>query len=260
MIGLILGTSEGKKILSLLNNFTDNIFVSTATDYGGEILKKYKYAYLNTKPLKIQNLINVLKEKNVKVLVDASHPYALEITDNCIKACEELNIEYIRYERPSCIESFKNKEMIVQVEDYSDLYDKLKNISGNILNTTGSRNLDKLLVMNLRNRIIHRVLPSVKVMKECFDYGIAVEDIIAIKGPISYELNCTFIKEYSGKVMILKDSGIEGGTVEKLKACIDNNIYAFVIGRQAKKYKNTFNDIELLVKYLSNSQGSISDI
>ena len=34
MIGFILGTSEGKKILSLMNNYTDNIAVSTATSYG----------------------------------------------------------------------------------------------------------------------------------------------------------------------------------------------------------------------------------
>ena len=46
MIGLILGTVEGKKILSLLNKFTEDIFVSTATEYGGELLKNYKYKIL----------------------------------------------------------------------------------------------------------------------------------------------------------------------------------------------------------------------
>jgi len=51
MIALILGTSEGREILSLLNKFTDNILISTATAYGGEILKNYKYKKLNTKPL-----------------------------------------------------------------------------------------------------------------------------------------------------------------------------------------------------------------
>ena len=40
MIGLILGTSEGKKLLSLINKYTEDIFVSTATEYGGELLKE----------------------------------------------------------------------------------------------------------------------------------------------------------------------------------------------------------------------------
>ena len=42
MIGFILGTSEGKKILSLINKYTDEIAVSTATSYGGQLLKEYK--------------------------------------------------------------------------------------------------------------------------------------------------------------------------------------------------------------------------
>ncbi|MBV7275259.1 cobalt-precorrin-6A reductase [Clostridiaceae bacterium UIB06] len=253
MIGLILGTSEGRKILSLLNNYTSDILVSTATEYGGEILKNYKYEYLNTNPLDFKGLVNLFKEKGVNLLVDASHPYAVEISKNAIKACEELNIEYVRYERLSSVDRFKNEEKIVEVKDYDDLYDKLKNIEGNILNTTGSRNLDKILSMKINNRIIHRVLPSVKVMQECIDKGLDAGDIIAIKGPISYELNCTFINEYKAQAMLLKDSGVEGGTEGKLKACIDNNIYGFVIGRKSVEYKNVFYTPDDLVKYISDN-------
>lgn len=250
MIGLILGTSEGRKILSLLNNYTEDILVSTATEYGGEILKDYRYSYLNTNPLDLEGLVKLFKEKSISLLVDASHPYALEISKNAMKACEVLGIEYLRYERPSCVDKFKNEEKIIELKDYEELYDKLKNIKGNILNTTGSRNLDKILSMNLENRIIHRVLPSVKVMQECINKGLDVGDIIAIKGPISYELNCAFIKEYKAQAVIFKDSGIQGGTEEKLRACVDNNIYGFIIGRQTTKYNNVFYNTEDLVNYL----------
>jgi precorrin-6A/cobalt-precorrin-6A reductase len=250
MIGLILGTSEGRKILSLLNNHTEDIFVSTATEYGGEILKDYKYAHLNTKPLAFDELVDTLREKGVEKLVDASHPYAIEISNNAMKACEILNIEYIRYERPSSVEKFRDERYIIEVKNYDELHDKLKDIEGNILNTTGSRNMDKMLSMKLENRIIHRVLPSVKVMQECIDKGVNIEDIIAIKGPISYEFNCAFIKEYKAKAMILKDSGTAGGTEEKLKACVDNCIYGLVVGRKSVEYKKVFYNIEHLVKYL----------
>lgn len=250
MIGLILGTSEGREILSLLNNHTEDIFVSTATEYGGEILKNYKYAHLNTKPLAFDELVDTLKQKGVNKLVDASHPYAIEISNNAMKACDILNIEYIRYERPSSVEKFRDERYIIEVSDYDELYDKLKNIEGNILNTTGSRNIDKILSMKLENRIIHRVLPSVKVMQECIDKGVKIEDIVAIKGPISYEFNCAFIKEYKAKAVILKDSGTAGGTEEKLKACVDNCIYGFVVGRKSVEYKKVFYDIEHLVKHL----------
>ncbi len=254
MIGLILGTSEGRKIISLLNNYTSDIFISTATEYGGELLQNYKYEYLNTKPLNLLELKDILKEKGVKLLVDASHPYAIEITENAIRVCEDLNIEYVRYERASCADKFKHEPMVIEVESYEMLYDELKNIQGNILNTSGSRNLDKILCLDIENRIIHRVLPSVKVMDECLNKGISVDDIIAIKGPISYELNCAFIKEYKAKAMILKDSGIQGGTEEKIKACLDNNIYALIVGRKRQQYKTVFYDEENLVKYIGQTK------
>ncbi|MFV3010762.1 cobalt-precorrin-6A reductase [Clostridium botulinum] len=252
MIALILGTSEGREILSLLNKFTDNILISTATAYGGEILKDYKYKKLNTKPLNKEKLLNMLKENQVNILIDASHPYALEVTKNAREVSKDLNIEYVRYERPSSAQEFKENKKIVFLEDYKDLNKALKNIKGNILNTSGSRNMDRILDLKLENRIIHRVLPSVKVLEDCFSLGVKVEDIMAIKGPISKELNKAFIKDYDAKALILKDSGPQGGTKEKILACLECDIYALVIMRKKIKYEREFDNIESLVKYIKS--------
>lgn len=249
MIGLISGTSEGKKILSLLNKYTEDIFVSTATEYGGELLEGYKFKHLNTKPLDLDELEKVLKENNITMLIDASHPYAQVITKNAIIACERLNIEYLRYERPPVSEKFKDK--IVKIKTYEELYNKLLKINGVILNTTGSVNIEKFVSMNLKNRIIHRVLPSVEVMKKCFSLGIKTEDIIAIKGPIGYELNLSFIKQYDAKAIILKDSGMQGGTEEKIMAALDSNIEIFVHERSQNSDSINFSSEEELVNYIA---------
>lgn len=254
MIGLISGTSEGKELLSNLNNYTDNILVSTATSYGGDLLKDYKYKYLNTTPLDRENMIKLFKEKNVEVLIDASHPYALEVSKNAMEVCNYIGIEYIRLEREKVIEKFLEEEKVLVVESYENLYSKLKKIDGNILNTTGSRNIEKILKLNLENRIIHRVLPSLKVMEECFELGIEIHNIIAIKGPISYDLNRAFIREYNIKAILLKDSGKEGGTEEKIRAAIDENIYSIVVDRKSLAYKNIFNNKEEVIKYLKRLQ------
>ncbi|ENK0839382.1 cobalt-precorrin-6A reductase [Clostridium botulinum] len=250
MIALILGTSEGREILSLLNKFTDNILISTATAYGGEILKNYKYKKLNTKPLNKEELSNMLKEKQVNILIDASHPYALEVTKNAREVSKDLNIKYVRYERPSSAEEFKGNKKVVFLDDYKDLNEALKNIKGNILNTSGSRNMDKILDLKLENRIIHRVLPSVKVLEDCFNLGVKVEDLMAIKGPISKELNKAFIKDYDAKALILKDSGPQGGTKEKILACLECDIYALIIRRKKINYEREFNNIENLIEYI----------
>ncbi|ENK1244476.1 cobalt-precorrin-6A reductase [Clostridium botulinum] len=252
MIALILGTSEGREILSLLNKFTDDILISTATTYGGEILKDYKYKKINTKPLNKDDFHNMLKEHKVNILIDASHPYALEVTKNAREVSKDLNIKYVRYERPSSAEEFKGNEKVVFLEEYKDLKDALENINGNVLNTSGSRNMGKILDLELENRIIHRVLPSVKVLEECFNLGVKVEDIMAIKGPISKELNKAFIKDYDAKALILKDSGPQGGTREKILACLECDIYALVIKRKKINYEREFHDIEELVDYIKS--------
>ncbi len=194
----------------------------------------------------------MLKENQVNILIDASHPYALEVTKNAREVSKDLNIEYVRYERPSSAEEFKENKKVVFLEDYKDLNEALKNIKGNILNTSGSRNMDKILDLKLENRIIHRVLPSVKVLEDCFNLGVKVEDLMAIKGPISKELNKAFIKDYDAKALILKDSGPQGGTKEKILACLECDIYALVIKRKKINYEREFNNIEILVEYISS--------
>ena len=250
MIGLISGTSEGKEILELLNDYTEDIFVSTATEYGGELLKKYKYKILNTKPLTKVEMVQSFSKHNIDKIIDATHPYATEVSENLMEVCEELSIEYIRYERKSVIDKYLNYDKIVIIENYEELYDKLKNVEGNILNTTGSRNLDKVLSLGLKNRMIHRVLPSLKVMEECYALGVKLDDLVLIKGPIGYELNRAFIKNYEAKAIIMKDSGTEGGTEEKIRAAIDEEIYVFVISRKKINYKNLYKDKEELIKYI----------
>lgn len=249
MIGFILGTSEGKKFLSLINEYTDEIVVSTATEYGGELLSDFKVKHINTKPLDKEGLNKLIKDFNLKVLVDASHPYAEVVSKNAMESCKESNIEYIRYERLGVL-SKENSENIIKVKSYEELENVINNISGTILNTTGSKNIGKILNLNIKNRIIHRILPSWKILKEVLELGVAVEDVVAIKGPIGYELNKGFIYQDNIKALITKDSGIQGGVLEKLKAVIATNIKLVVIEKPEIEYGKVFNEETEIVNYI----------
>ncbi|AOR24272.1 cobalt-precorrin-6A reductase [Clostridium taeniosporum] len=249
MIGFILGTSEGKKIISLINRYTDDIAVSTATRYGGELLKEFNIKCLNTKPLNEEEMLTWLNNNNIKVLVDASHPYAQEVTKTALKCCDRLNIKYIRYERLGALENLKDDE-IIRVSNYEEVTDIIKKINGNILNSTGSNNFLKFLNLDFNHRIIHRILPSPEILKKMIDNGVKVKDIIAMQGPISSGLEEAFINQYDIKGIITKDSGIQGGVLEKLKAVKKCNIKLIVIEKPKFKYDLEFNDEESLVSFL----------
>lgn len=249
MIGFILGTSEGKDFLRKLKDFQERIVVSTATEYGGELLSEFNVAYVNTKPLDEKELKEFIKKFNLKALVDASHPYAKNVSENALKACKELQVQYIRYERAGVLTEL-NDENIIRISSLEELKNVDLYIDGTFLNTTGSNGIKTILNLNLRNRVIHRVLPSTKVMNDIFNIGVKVEDIIAIKGPIGYELNKAFIKEYDAKALLTKDSGIRGGALEKAKAALDSNIKLIILEKPKVKYGQSFSSIDETINYI----------
>lgn len=250
MIGFILGTSEGRKIVELINQYTDNIAVSTATSYGGQLLSSYKIRDLNTKPLDKDGLSQWIKKNDIKVLVDGSHPYAQEVTKNAIECASDLNIDYVRYDRPGVLESIKS-DNIIRVKDYDEAIEYFKNLDGNILNTTGGNNAAKFVNIDFDYRVINRILPSVTVLQRLLDNGVKVKDIVAMQGPISYELEVGFINQYDIKAILTKDSGKEGGALEKYKAVEASGIKLIVIEKPKYSYELKFNNPESLVDYLN---------
>ncbi|OPX48207.1 cobalt-precorrin-6A reductase [Clostridium thermobutyricum] len=249
MLGFVLGTGEGREILREVNKFTEDIVVSTATTYGGELLKEYKVKHMNTKPLDLEGFKNFIKEWNIKVFVDASHPYAGEASKTVIKACKEENIKYIRYERESYFDKVDYKQ-IIRLDSYEELKEALKDIKGNILNTTGSNNALLINSLGLENRVIHRVLPSYTVIKKLTEGGITLDNIIAIKGPFGKAINDGIIKEYNIKAIITKDSGKEGGVEEKVNSAIENNAKIILINKPKVDYGTVFNNLKDLILYL----------
>lgn len=251
MIGFVLGTGEGRDILSHVNKYTDEIVVSTATGYGYEIYKEFKAKHFNYKPLNEDEFKDLIIKFGINVFVDASHPYASEVSKTLIKVCNDLNVEYIRYERKSYFNNLKDNKNVIFIDKYEYLEEVFKNIDGNILNTTGSNNALKIEGLKSEsNRIIHRILPSPKVISRLLDNGISMDNIIAIKGPFGFEINNGIIKEYKIKALITKDSGEEGGMKEKVDSALLNKVKIIVLKRPEINYGRKFNNIREMLNFI----------
>ena len=251
MIGFVLGTGEGRDILSHVNKYTDEIVVSTATEYGYEIYKEFKAKHFNYKPLNEDEFKDLIIKFGINVFVDASHPYASEVSKTLIKVCNDLNVEYIRYERKSYFNKLKDNKNVIFIDKYEYLEEVFKNIDGNILNTTGSNNALKIEGLKSEsNRIIHRILPSPKVISRLLDNGISMDNIIAIKGPFGFEINNGIIKEYKIKALITKDSGEEGGMKEKVDSALLNKVKIIVLKRPEINYGRKFNNIREMLNFI----------
>lgn len=248
------GTTEGRELSEALSANKIKHTVCVATVYGEIMQGTSDYAKVHEGRLNRSDM-DLFITDDCKYVVDATHPFATEVTGNIKTTVENKNAEYIRILREEAF--FQNKENIKYFKDSKEVALSLKDTSGNILLTTGSKEL-KDIVSDIDDisRIYARVLPSIESIKLCEDAGIISSHIIALHGPFDTELNQALIKQYNIKNLVTKESGVSGGYYEKIEACNREHISAFVINRPIKEegmlWKEAFEKI-------ANSNMKISD-
>lgn len=225
MIWIIGGTSEAGQLLERIHNRVD--YIATVATYVGSEMLKGKNTVV--KRLSYEDMLVFIDSNNIKTVIDLSHPYAVEVSENAKKASKHFKVEYIRFVREKTI---LDDESFIRVNNIKECLEYLKLSKGTVFFTTGSKNIVDFEKIRKDNRFIYRVLPSKFSIEECIKNNIELKDIIAILGPFSESLNISLFKEYDVKYVVMKDSGDKGGTKEKLTACQKLGIKAIMIGRE----------------------------
>lgn len=223
MIWIIGGTSEARLLVERIKD-KDNFIVTVATESGKEFIESEN---LKVGRMSVTEMNNFIKQKGIKVLIDLSHPYAKIVSENAKSVAQNNNIEYIRYMREKI-----NYKDIIELASYEEAYEYLKNVKGTVFFTTGSKNISDFERVKGENRFIYRVLPALESIETCKKNDVKLKDIVAVLGPISYEMNKLMFKESKADYVVMKDSGVTGGTVEKIKACKEQDIKVIVISRE----------------------------
>ena len=76
------GTTEGCEICSFLAKNKVSVLACVATDYGSKSLKEGEYLKIHAGRLNGAEMENLLKELSPGLVLDATHPYAAEVTVN----------------------------------------------------------------------------------------------------------------------------------------------------------------------------------
>ncbi len=237
MIWIIGGTSDANEIAQRLNAEGHKVTLSAATSYGKKLAHDLGIHVVEGKMNVEQMLSHFAK---VRMVIDASHPFAEEVSENAIKACSELNLTYIRYERATQVYPYAH-----YYSSYNELIDALKQTQGNIFLTIGSNNIH--LFSDLKDRIIARVLPVKDSIEKCEAAQIPTHRIIASKGIFKAETNLALYKEYDAKHLVTKDSGEAGGIRSKIDIAYRNNMIIHILKRPQILYPNKTDNIEEII-------------
>ena len=172
----------------------------------------------------------------MQVIVDASHPYAVNVSRNAMAACEKVKVPYVRYERPaSDLPEYKNLHVAVDYEEAARL---AAGLGETIFLTTGSRQLGVFRAEPLLQgkRLVARVLPEASVLEQCRNLGFLPKDIVAMQGPFSLELNQALYRAFQAEVVVLKNSGNPGGCAEKIAAAVALGLQVVLVDRPRLSY------------------------
>ncbi len=237
MIWIIGGTSDANIIAQKLTEKGCSVTLSAATSYGKKLADSLGFSVIEGKMNQEQMQEQFSKADYV---IDASHPFAEEVSANAIAACQAVNAPYLRYEREN-----KQFDYAQYYNTYDELIAALKQSTGNIFLTIGSNNIH--LFSDLKDRIIARVLPVKDSIEKCEAAGIPVHQIIASKGIFQEETNLALYKEYEAKHLVTKDSGDAGGISSKVEVAYRNNMIIHILRRPQIAYPNKTNSIEDII-------------
>ena len=231
------GTTEGRRIAEYLNGTEADTYVSAATEYGGRLLEEYQHLHLLTGRMDEDDITAFLSEKEIDLVIDATHPFAVLVTGNIKRACERAEVRYLRClreeEHLEDIELIDNRDKaVIHVNSVKQAVEYLNNTKGNIFISTGSKELGLYTELDdYQERCYARVLSVWESVKKSMELGFDGKHLIAMQGPFSKELNVAMLRQTEADYFVTKESGKTGGFEEKYEAAMETGTVLVVVGR-----------------------------
>lgn len=224
---IFAGTTEGRTLSEYLSENRIEHTVCVATEYGEEVLSASPYMTIHQGRMGVSEMEKLMQTGSFAAVVDATHPYAVEVTANIREASQEAKLPYLRLKRWLDAET---EGSIFYFHSNEECVDALEKTEGNILLTTGSKELATYCSHPLvKDRLYVRILPGMESISICTELGIKGKQMIAMQGPFSTEMNEAILHQYEIACMVTKKSGRQGGYPEKLEAAKRAGIPVYVI-------------------------------
>ena len=144
-----------------------------------------------------------ISQHDIRLIVDAAHPFASTLHQTIAQVSESLNIPAIRYDR---IYPERDPE-ITWIDDYSQIPRDIHSL----LATTGVQSISKLKPLEAEGiRIYYRILERESSMALALKQGASPEQLCYFEDPQDIPVEA--------EAILLKESGLSGGFPEKVEA------------------------------------------
>jgi precorrin-6x reductase len=221
-IAVIAGTSDARELIGLLLERAYTVTAFVATAYGKEVLSGLDCT-IHVGRLDASGFSAVLSQMDA--VIDASHPFAVQVTETVRTVCRQLGLRYYRLTRGAQQYAYSK---IFSVPDKETAAEVLAVQKGNILFTTGGNTLAfyEAHVPDFSSRGYARILDTAESRK--ITSTITCHRIYAMP-PFSVADTVAILQQHQIAILVSKDSGVQGGVPEKIEAAKQCNIPILLI-------------------------------
>lgn len=259
---LFAGTTEGRNLAEFLEKNQIPTEVCVATQYGETLLEEGKYLHVHAGRLDETEMEQQIQKQQITLVIDATHPYAVIVSQNIRRACSRTGTEYIRLARKETDASWKQEmEDVTEVASVAEAAAFLAKKEGRIFAATGSKELSAYQVIpDYQDRVVARVLSTPEVVSECAMLGFSGKNLICMQGPFTEDLNVAMLRQAQASWMVTKESGKAGGFLEKLRAAKKAGAKLVVIKRPGERSEEIAEDQKEENLYAICDEGQIRSL
>ena len=236
MILVFGGTTEGRKAAEVLEEGGSPFFYSTKT---GEQALTLHHGQRTDGAMDDEAMRLFCREHGIRLIVDAAHPFASQLHQTIANVASELQLPVIRYER---IYPPRDPDL-TWIDDYTQIPTDIHTL----LATTGVQSISKVKwIEALGVKVIYRILNRESSIALAHQQGATDEQLCFYPtdygttdhGDGSPDLPLRFYQENrphnplpAADAILLKESGLSGGFVEKVNEARAKGMRIIVIKR-----------------------------
>lgn len=231
-IWLIGGTQESAQLAKAIADANKPCTISVTTESACSLYPLAPTLQVRVGRFTLPQIEEFLQQQQIIAILDASHPYATEISTNAIALSQKLQIPYLRYERPVLEQNMQQRSL--------DSFETL--LSGNYLHeqrvllTVGYRPLHLFQPWQERATLFARILPSAIALAAATAAGFTPDRLICLRPPISADLELALWRHWNISLVVTKASGTPGGEDIKRTVATELGIPLISIARPAVEY------------------------
>ncbi|MGF1515578.1 MAG: cobalt-precorrin-6A reductase [Elainellaceae cyanobacterium] len=230
-IWLIGGTQESAQLVRMVAGQQISSAVSVTTEAARALYPMLPSIHLRVGALDEAQASRFIEQEKIAAILDASHPYAVEISKLAIAMAQAHNLPYLRYERPPL-----KAASHLEVDNIEALIGNDYLAGQRVLLTVGYRLLSRFEPWQGKATLFARILPSQVALESALEAGFTPDRLVALRPPLSAGLEKALWQHWQISMVVTKASGAAGGELVKQQVAQSLGVKLVTIRRPVVDY------------------------